>query len=231
MWAIWLNTTLGARRGPGPANWHDRGRPRCTSAGPSKAGRGAARRGGDRGERPRPAVGGRVRPRPRTCSRHLDGLSARPVASVSRRSPRSRAHRGHRAGFVEVGSGGDQGQHIEVSAGHAHQLQGLGLGRTLQKIVGGIVGAASRTGREHLQGSSPPESTESRIRGDLDVRVPRRSARARASVRRWPWSSRRGRQRGKGVGACHLVSQRRCKVQCRATGRPMNGSPTIGERR
>ena len=36
-------------------------------------------------------------------------------------------------------------------------------------------------------------STTSRIRGDLDVRVPRRSARARASVRRWPWSSRRGR--------------------------------------
>ena len=36
-------------------------------------------------------------------------------------------------------------------------------------------------------------STLSRIRGDLDVRVPRRSARARASVRRWPWSSRRGR--------------------------------------
>ena len=61
--------------------------------------------------------------------------------------------------------------------------------RSLQKIVG----AASRAGREHLQGSSPPESTLSRIRGDLDVRVPRRSARARASVRRWPWSSRRGR--------------------------------------
>ena len=40
--------------------------------------------------------------------------------------------------------------------------------------------------------SSSPSST-SRIRGDLDVRVPRRSARARASVRRWPWSSRRGR--------------------------------------
>ena len=38
-----------------------------------------------------------------------------------------------------------------------------------------------------------PTSTTSRIRGDLDVRVPRRSARARASVRRWPWSSRRGR--------------------------------------
>ena len=29
--------------------------------------------------------------------------------------------------------------------------------RSLQKIVGVIVGAASRTGREHLQGSSPPE--------------------------------------------------------------------------
>ena len=39
--------------------------------------------------------------------------------------------------------------------------------------------------------SSSPST--SRIRGDLDVRVPRRSARARASVRRWPWSSRRGR--------------------------------------
>ena len=37
-----------------------------------------------------------------------------------------------------------------------------------------------------------PTSTTSRIQGDLDVRVPRRSARARASVRRWPWSSRRG---------------------------------------
>ena len=97
---------------------------------------------------------------PKDYPRHFDGLSGRPRASVSRRSPRSRAHRGHRAGFVEVGSGGDQGQHIEVSAGHAHQLQGLGLGRTLQKIVGVIVGAASRTGREHLQGSSPPRSTE-----------------------------------------------------------------------
>ena len=29
--------------------------------------------------------------------RHFDGLSARPGAPVSRRSPRSRAHRGHRA--------------------------------------------------------------------------------------------------------------------------------------
>ena len=55
---------------------------------------------------------------PKDYPRHFDGLSGRPRASVSRRSPRSRAHRGHRAGFVEVGSGGDQGQHIEVSAGH-----------------------------------------------------------------------------------------------------------------
>ena len=29
--------------------------------------------------------------------------------------------------------------------------------RSLQKIVGAIVGAASRAGREHLQGSSPPD--------------------------------------------------------------------------
>ena len=29
--------------------------------------------------------------------------------------------------------------------------------RSLQKIVGAIVGAASRTGRKHLQGSSPPD--------------------------------------------------------------------------
>ena len=48
----------------------------------------------------------------------FEGLYDRPGAPVSRRSPRSRAHRGHRAGFVEVGSGGDQGQHIEVRAGH-----------------------------------------------------------------------------------------------------------------
>ena len=35
---------------------------------------------------------------PKDYPRHFDGLSARPGASVSRRSPRSRAHRGHRAG-------------------------------------------------------------------------------------------------------------------------------------
>ena len=94
---------------------------------------------------------------PKDYPHHFDGLYDRPVMLFSLRSPRNRALRGHRAGFVEVGSGGDQGQHIVVSAGHAHQLQGLGLGRTLQKIVGAIVGAASRTGREHLQGSSPPD--------------------------------------------------------------------------
>ena len=32
--------------------------------------------------------------------------------------------------------------------------------RTLQKIVGAIVGAAYRVGHEHLQGSSPPRSTQ-----------------------------------------------------------------------
>ena len=109
---------------------------------------------------------------PKDYPRHFDGLSGRPRASVSRRSPRSRAHRGHRAGFVEVGSGGDQGQHIEVSAGHAHQLQGLGLGRTLQKIVGVIVGAASRTGREQpTRVLVLPTSTERALRGSGPTRV------------------------------------------------------------
>ena len=47
------------------------------------------------------------------------------------------------------------------------RIEGLGLdslesgapdmSRSLQKIVGAIVGAASRAGREHLQGSSPPD--------------------------------------------------------------------------
>ena len=78
----------------------------------------------------------------------------------SLRSPRNRAHRGHRAGFVEVGSGGDQGQHIEVSAGHAHQLQGLGLGRTLQKIVGGIVGRRLELGANTYRVLVLPTSTE-----------------------------------------------------------------------
>ena len=54
---------------------------------------------------------------PKDYPRHLDGLSARPVASVSRRSPRSRAHRGHRAGFVEAGELVDHDQHIEGRAG------------------------------------------------------------------------------------------------------------------
>ena len=81
---------------------------------------------------------------PKDYPRHLDGLSARPVASVSRRSPRSRAHRGHRAGFLGVGRACRPGPAAAAS-------------RSLQKIVGVIVGAASRAGREHLQGSSPPD--------------------------------------------------------------------------
>ena len=52
------------------------------------------------------------------------------------------------------------------------------------------MGVASRAGREHLQGSSPPDVHREGL--DL-VWDPRRSARSRASVRRWPWSSRRGR--------------------------------------
>ena len=80
------------------------------------------------------------------CPHHFDGLSARLGAPVSSRSPRSRAHRGHRAGFFGVGRACRPGPASAAS-------------RSLQKIVGAIVGAASRTGREHLQGSSPPRST------------------------------------------------------------------------
>ena len=69
---------------------------------------------------------------PKDYPRHFDGLSARPVASVSRRSPRSRANRGPPSGFLGVGSWSgqgparelvDKGQHIEVSAGHVAQGQ------------------------------------------------------------------------------------------------------------
>ena len=58
---------------------------------------------------------------PKDYPRHFDGLSARPGAPVSRRSPRSRALRGHRAGFLGVGSGGDQGQR-RPRAGHSRRL-------------------------------------------------------------------------------------------------------------
>ena len=80
----------------------------------------------------------------------------------------------------EVGTGVDQGQR-RPRAGHYRRLwerlweRRLELGANTYRVL------------------VPPKSTLSRIRGDLDVRVPRRSARARASVRRWPWSSRRGR--------------------------------------
>ena len=79
------------------------------------------------------------------CPHHFDGLSARLGAPVSSRSPRSRAHRGHRAGFFGVGRACRPGPASAAS-------------RSLQKIVGAIVGAASRTGHEHLRGSSPPRN-------------------------------------------------------------------------
>ena len=71
---------------------------------------------------------------PKDYPRHFDGLSARPVASVSRRSPRSRANRGPPSGFLGVGRASwsgqgparelvDKGQHIEVSAEHVAQGQ------------------------------------------------------------------------------------------------------------
>ena len=145
----------------------------------------------------------------------LDSLELAEHVDQGQRRPRAGHFRRHNQKSGELVA---QGQR-RPGAGHCRRLwEGL-WGRRLE------LGANTYRVLVH------PTSTSSRIQGDLDVRVPRRSARARASVRRWPWSSRRGRQRGKGVGACHLVSQRGCKVQCRATGRPMNGSPTIGERR
>ena len=69
-------------------------------------------------------------------------------------------------------------------------------------------------------------STLSRIRGDLAVRVPRRSARARASVRRWPWSSRRGRNGGNRPLyalnwtrlSCHRFAANRVRCLCSSRG-------------
>ena len=57
---------------------------------------------------------------PKDYPHHLDGLYDRPGAPVSSRPPRNRAHRGHRAGFLGVGSGGDQGQRRQ-RAGHSRR--------------------------------------------------------------------------------------------------------------
>ena len=83
---------------------------------------------------------------PKDYPRHFDGLSARPraksvFAPISTKSGASpAAHRGPPSdGFLGVGSG--------VRPGPASAAS-----RSLQKIVGVIVGAASRAGREHLRG-------------------------------------------------------------------------------
>ena len=68
---------------------------------------------------------------PKDTAHHFDGLSARPRASVSRRSPRSRAHRGHRAGFLGVGSGVALGQR-RPRAGHCRRLWERLWGRRLE---------------------------------------------------------------------------------------------------
>ena len=106
---------------------------------------------------------------PRTLPHHFDGLSARPGAPVSRRSPRSWAVRGPRAGFLEVGTGVDQGQ-CRPRAGHCRRLWERLWERRLE------LGA-------NTYGVLVLFTTLSRIQGDLDVRVTRRSPWARASVR------------------------------------------------
>ena len=112
-------------------------------------------------------------PGPRSCQtgtvpkdypRHFDGLSARPRASVSRRSPRSRAHRGPRAGLWELGAAStrastsrsapdtstselvDQGR--EVSAGHVAEDCGSDCGSG--------VSSWARTPTEVLVPRAPP---------------------------------------------------------------------------
>ena len=115
---------------------------------------------------------------PKDYPRHFDGLSARPGASVSRRSPRSRAHRGHRAGFLRVGRGVDQGQR-RPRAGHSRRLwerlweRRLELGANTYRVL------------------VPPTSTEMA----LVVRDPRGPARARSRflaahhhIISWLWS-------------------------------------------
>ena len=83
---------------------------------------------------------------------HFDGLYDRPVMLFSRRSPRNRALRGHRAGFLGVGSGGDQGQR-RPRAGHSRRLwerlweRRLELGANTYRVL------------------VPPTSTLSRIQG------------------------------------------------------------------
>ena len=82
---------------------------------------------------------------PKDYPHHFDGLSARPGAPpIPTKSGASRA------------SGLICGSWERRRPGPASAAS-----RSLQKIVG----AASRTGREHLQGSSPPDSTLSRIQG------------------------------------------------------------------
>ena len=100
---------------------------------------------------------------PKDYPRHFDGLSGRPRASVSRRSPRSRAHRGHRAGFVGVGSGVDQGQR-RPRAGHCRRLWERLWGRRLE------LGANTYRVLVH------PTSTLSRIRGVFVETKPVRDA-------------------------------------------------------
>ena len=84
---------------------------------------------------------------PKDYPRHFDGLSARPVAPVSRRSPRNRAHRGPRAGFFGVGRACRPGPASAAS-------------RSLQKIVGAIVGRRLELGANTYRVLVHPTSTE-----------------------------------------------------------------------
>ena len=148
-----------------------------------------------------------VRPRGRTVPLAVKvGAILRPPGGLGRspRSPPRRAaprpafegpadvHRGRPRSCQLAGPGPRRAPNVVRIVGTARAMPHL----TTSLGGGGL--PYSNSMRFHPTGGGPEDdkegtSTTNRILGDLDVRDPRGSARARASVRRWPWSSRRGR--------------------------------------
>ena len=93
---------------------------------------------------------------PKDYPRHFDGLSARPVrvgfAPIPTKSGASRA-----SGWILWKSGA------------ASTRASVGREPVTAEDCGSDCGAASRTGREHLQGSSPPDVHPTRL--ELSVRI------------------------------------------------------------
>ena len=109
-----------------------------------------------------------------------------PASAASRSLQKTTCHEptcsssGGRAGELDDQGPAHRGQRRTRRPGPASAAS-----RSLQKIVGAIVGAASRTGREHLQGSSPPDVHREGFRAiDTRPRTAWRSTRAARSVSR-----------------------------------------------